>query len=83
MKQITEKLSRVFGSLKQITENKEISKWVGREYKYHTSLQGQQEIKIDILTRELKQQSLSKVQGWTLYLSWTGKEVKTKNTWLF
>ena len=69
--------------MKQITENKEISKWVGREYKYHTSLQGQQEIKIDVLTRELKQQSLSNVQGWTLYLNWTGKEVKTKNTWLF
>ena len=60
-----------------------MSKWAGREYKYHTSFQGQQEVKIDIWTRELKQQSLSNVQGWTLYLNWTDKEVRELSMYLF
>ena len=60
-----------------------MSKWAEREYKYHTSFQGQQEVKIDIWTRELKQQSLSNVQGWTLYLNSTDKEVRELSMYLF
>ena len=41
-----------------------------------TSLQGQQEIKIDILKEELSHKSLL---GWTLTLNWSDKRVKTKN----
>ena len=43
----------------------------------HTSLQEQQEIKTDILKKEL-----SNIQGWTLNLNWNDKKkkiIKTKN----
>ena len=44
----------------------------------HTSLQEQQEIKTDILKKEL-----SNIQGWTLNLNWNDQKkkiiIKTKN----
>ena len=64
-----------------ILGNKEIlSKWMGRGCKYHahfTSL----EVARDILHFEMgiKQESFINTQGWTLYLHWSDKKVKTKN----
>ena len=50
----------------------------------YTSLVRQKEMKIDILKRELKSNNKALIiQGCTLNLNWTDKEVKTKNTCLF
>ena len=52
--------------------------WGGNASITHTSLQEQQEIKTDILKKEL-----SNIQGWTLNLNWNDKKkkiiIKTKN----
>ena len=60
----------VIESSKQITRNKEISKWMVKWSLMQTSLQGQQEIKIDILKEELSNKS------WLIYWDghwiWTG-----------
>jgi len=46
----------------------------------HTSLQGQQEIYIDIFKKELSNKVYTE---WTLNLNWTDKKVQAKNSWLF
>ena len=59
----------VIESSKQITRNKEISKWMVKWSLMQTSLQGQQEIKIDILKEELSNKS------WLIY--WDGNWIWT------
>ena len=58
--------------------NKEIlSKWMGRQCKYHahfTSLEAARDFE-----KGIKQESLVNTQGWTLYLNWSDKKVRTKN----
>ena len=44
--------------------------WGGNASITHTSLQEQQEIKTDILKKEL-----SNIQGWTLNLNWNDKKI--------
>ena len=45
----------------------------------HTSLQGLQEKKINVLKKGINQPRLIDRRGWTLNLNWSDKKVKTKN----
>lgn len=59
----------------------------GRKIKYVSCtlhLKNSKRYDIDIMKKGLKQHSLNNINwGQTLYLDWTDKEVKTKNTQLF
>ena len=73
---------REFKANNQEYGNKQMT-GMGRECNYHAHFKGNNRYIDTFLKKELKQQSLNNIQGWTLSLNWTDKEVQTNNARLF
>ena len=71
---------RVIECSKQITRNKEISKWMGKECKSHADITSRAaRNKVWYFEKGIEWQSLIDIEEWTLNLNWRDKKVMTKN----